>query len=186
MNKNRLRYIALAAMIAALYLLLFLPLKPIGFGPIQFRLAEILTLLPALTPAAIPGVFLGCVLANIVGPAGHWVDIVFGSLATLIAAILTRILANRTKVSEQYSGYTSKELAQKKALYLLPLPTIIINALIVGTYLTLVFTDAAFSWTLLITNVLSLALSEAFVLYVIALPLYIVLQPYFTRHRFDK
>lgn len=185
MNRNRLRYIALAAIIAALYLLLYLPLKPIGFGPIQFRLAEILTLLPSLTPAAIPGVFLGCVLANIVG-SGHWVDIVFGSLATLIAAILTRILANRTKVSEQYSSYSSKELAQKKALYLLPLPTIILNALIVGTYLTLVFSDAAFSWTLLITNILSLALSEAFVLYVIALPLYVVLQPYFARYRFDR
>ena len=81
-----------------------------SFGPIQFRIAEALTILPYFTPAAIPGLFVGCLLSNILGGAAIW-DIIFGSIATLIGAIGTYVL--------------------RKNKWLAPLPPIIANTVIV-------------------------------------------------------
>lgn len=81
-------YLAQAAVIAAIYLVLTLLLKPISFGAIQFRVSEALCVLPYFTAAAIPGVSVGCLLANILGGAAL-PDIIFGTLATLIAAIVS-------------------------------------------------------------------------------------------------
>ena len=64
-------------------------LAPISYGPVQFRVSEALTLLPFYMPEAIPGLFIGCVFSNFYGGFGL-PDMVFGGLATLIAAILTR------------------------------------------------------------------------------------------------
>lgn len=83
------RDISLAGLIAAIYVVIALVLAPISFGVYQVRVSEALTILPFLTPAAIPGLFIGCLLANIFGGMG-WQDIVFGSLITLIAAFMTR------------------------------------------------------------------------------------------------
>ena len=83
------RSIALAAAIAALYAVLTLLLAPISYGDWQCRVSEALTVLPILLPQAIPGLFVGCVLANLLGPSAGITDIVFGSLATLIAALGT-------------------------------------------------------------------------------------------------
>ncbi|PKM56396.1 MAG: QueT transporter family protein [Firmicutes bacterium HGW-Firmicutes-5] len=70
-----------------------------GFGPIQFRIAEALTVLPFFTPAAIPGVFIGCLLANILY-GGVLLDVVFGSLTTLLAAYLSyRLRKNKWMVT---------------------------------------------------------------------------------------
>ena len=77
------------ALIAALYAVLTIVLAPISYGPLQCRVSEALTLLPFYLPEAVPGLFAGCVLANIYGGFGI-LDIIFGSLATLIAAVLTR------------------------------------------------------------------------------------------------
>lgn len=85
--------IVLGAMIAAFYATLTIMLEPISYGPVQFRLAEALTLLPWYIPEAVPGLFIGCIIANLFGGFGL-VDIIFGSLATLIAAILTRKAPN--------------------------------------------------------------------------------------------
>ena len=85
---GRIMFIVRAALIAALYAALTLALYPISYGPVQFRVSEALTLLPVFMPEAIPGLFVGCLLANLIGSATIW-DIVFGSLATLIAAVLT-------------------------------------------------------------------------------------------------
>ena len=74
-----------AAVIAAVYVVLTLIFAPISFGPIQFRISEALVVLPFFTPAAIPGLFIGCLLGNIFGGAMA-ADVVFGSLATLIGA----------------------------------------------------------------------------------------------------
>ena len=63
-------------------------LAPISYGPVQFRVSEALTLLPFYMPEAIPGLFIGCVFANFYGGFGL-ADMVFGGLATLIAATLT-------------------------------------------------------------------------------------------------
>ncbi|MBQ9413870.1 MAG: QueT transporter family protein [Clostridia bacterium] len=88
-----------AGVIAALYAALTLILPVLSFGPVQFRLSEALTILPVFTPAAIPGLTLGCVLANAIGlgvganPAGL-MDIAFGSVATLLAALCSYGLRN--------------------------------------------------------------------------------------------
>ena len=81
-------FIVRSAVIASLYAALTLALYPISFGAVQFRVSEALTLLPIVMPEAIPGLFVGCLVSNLIGSATPW-DIIFGSLATLIAAILT-------------------------------------------------------------------------------------------------
>ena len=83
------RSITLSAAIAALYAALTLLLAPISYGDWQCRVSEALTMLPLMMPQAIPGLFVGCVLANLLGPSAGITDIIFGSLATLIAAIGT-------------------------------------------------------------------------------------------------
>lgn len=88
------RYLCASAVIAALYAALTLLLAPISYGSIQCRISEALTLLPILTPTAVPGLFIGCLLANILGGCSLW-DIVFGSLATLLAALGTRALRSK-------------------------------------------------------------------------------------------
>ena len=77
------KFITQAAVIAAIYVVLVVIFNYISFVPVQFRIAEALTILPYFTPAAIPGLFVGCIIANILGGAIVW-DVVFGSIATLI------------------------------------------------------------------------------------------------------
>ena len=90
---NRANYIARAAVIAAIYVLVTYIFKPFGYGPSQVRVSEALTLLPILESSAIPGLFIGCLLANILGGFGLW-DICLGSLITLVAAYLTSKTSN--------------------------------------------------------------------------------------------
>lgn len=75
-----------AAAIAAVYIALTMMFQPISFGPVQFRVSEALCILPFFTPAAIPGLFIGCFLSNFFCGA-VLMDVIFGSLATLIGAI---------------------------------------------------------------------------------------------------
>ena len=103
-------WIAQSAAIAALYVVLTLIFAPISFGEMQVRISEALTILPLFTPAAIPGLFVGCLLGNILGGAIVW-DVVFGSIATLIGAV---------------GGYLLR-----KNRWLVPLPAILSNAIIV-------------------------------------------------------
>jgi len=114
------RYIAQVGIIASLYAAVTIALAPISYGPIQVRVSEALTVLPYLTPAAIPGLFVGCVVANIYGGLGIY-DIVGGSLCTLLAAFLTYLLS-RTR----------------KPIFA-PLPPVVVNALGVSLYLHLLF-----------------------------------------------
>ncbi len=85
------------AMIAAIYVVVTFALAPISFQEIQLRVSEALTILPMFTPAAVPGLFIGCLIANAISGA-PLPDIVFGSLATLLGAIGTRMLRNRKPV----------------------------------------------------------------------------------------
>ena len=85
---------AQAALIAALYVVLTMVFAPISFREIQVRISEALTILPAFTPAAVPGLFIGCLLANLLGGAAV-PDVIFGSLATLIGAFFTWKLRNK-------------------------------------------------------------------------------------------
>ena len=95
-NKN-VAFMTQAAMIAAIYVVLTYIFAPISFGEIQVRIAEALTILPLFTPAAIPGLFIGCLLGNVVGGA-LLPDIIFGSLATLIGAVFTWLLRSHRPV----------------------------------------------------------------------------------------
>ncbi|MDI6618639.1 MAG: QueT transporter family protein [Clostridiales bacterium] len=88
------KYIAKAGIIAAIYVALTLALGSLSFSAIQVRISEALVILPFIDSAAIPGVFIGCLIANIFGGLGL-VDIVFGSLVTLLAAYLTSKMPNR-------------------------------------------------------------------------------------------
>ncbi|MEW6049755.1 MAG: QueT transporter family protein [Candidatus Zixiibacteriota bacterium] len=88
----RLKELAVAGLVAAVYVVATLAFLPISFGVYQVRVAEALTVLPFLSRAAIPGLFVGCLLANIFGGMG-WQDVVFGSLLTLAAAFLTHLTA---------------------------------------------------------------------------------------------
>ena len=87
-NQNKVTFLAYGATIAALYVVLTLPFASFAFGAIQFRVAEALTVLPLFTPAAVPGVTIGCFLANLLAGA-PLLDVVFGSLATLLGALLS-------------------------------------------------------------------------------------------------
>lgn len=97
MKKKTTLYITQAAVIAALYVALTYVSNALGlaYNSVQFRLSEILTVLPVFTPAAIPGLTLGCIIANISSPFGI-IDIVCGSSATLAAALVSYALRNVT------------------------------------------------------------------------------------------
>ncbi len=88
MKNKSLVFTAQAAMIAALYVTLTYVFAPISFSEIQVRVSEAMTILPVFTPAAIPGLFIGCLIGNTMGGA-LLPDILFGSLATLIGAFFT-------------------------------------------------------------------------------------------------
>lgn len=94
--ENKVTFMAQAAAIAAIYVVLTLLFAPLSFGEVQVRFAEALTILPYFTPAAVPGLFAGCVIANLLGGAIP-LDIVFGSIATLIGAVGTYALRNKSK-----------------------------------------------------------------------------------------
>ena len=111
MKNQKVVFMTQAAMIAAIYVVLTTLFAPISYGEIQLRIAEALTILPFFTPAAIPGLFIGCLIANILGGA-ILPDIIFGSLATLIGAFFTYKLRNSNK-------------------FLAPLPPILANTIIV-------------------------------------------------------
>lgn len=97
MKKSNVSFSTQAAMIAAIYVVLTYVFAPFSFGEIQVRIAEALTILPVFTPAAIPGLFIGCFIGNLLGGA-VLPDIIMGSIATLIGAVLTYLLRSQNKV----------------------------------------------------------------------------------------
>jgi uncharacterized membrane protein len=96
MKKQSVRYLVHSAAIAALYVVLTYISSLFGManGAVQLRLSEALTILPIFTPAAVPGLFVGCIIANIISGCAIW-DIIFGSIATLIAAICSRLIRKK-------------------------------------------------------------------------------------------
>lgn len=120
MKNSKALFIAQAAVIAALYVVLTLLANALGLAnyAIQLRFSEALTILPFFTPAAIPGLFLGCVISNLLTGAIIW-DVAFGSLATLLGAVGTYLL--------------------RRCKWLAPLPPIAANTLIVPPVLYLAY-----------------------------------------------
>ena len=97
MNRKT-RYLTHGALIAAMYVALTFVASILGLasGVIQVRLSEALTILPLFTPAAVPGLFIGCILANLLTGCAVW-DVVFGSIATLLGALGTYYLGKKNK-----------------------------------------------------------------------------------------
>lgn len=154
--RKRTQYLAQGAVIAAIYTVLTLlaATANLAYGPVQFRFSEALTLLPVLTPAAIPGLALGCLLSNIFSGYGA-ADMVFGTLATLLAAVVTRLLR----------GVRFREVP-----YLAPLPPVLFNALIVGLEITFL-SPGGFLWPAFWANALSVGAGELVICYALGLPL---------------
>lgn len=181
MNKGRTLFIAQTAMIAAVYaaatLVTLLLLQGFAWGPVQFRISEAVCVLAVLTPAAVPGLTVGCVIANLIALAVNGtgalglLDVVFGSLATLLGALWCWKMRDRPKVAL--------------------LGPVVANALIVPAYLPLILQGFGF-YTVPFTSisldglylpmylfgVVSTGLGEALVMYVLGLPLLKVLRKF--------
>ena len=140
-DSTGLRYLTRSAVIAAVYTLLTL-LWPLSFGSIQIRLSEALCVLPLFTPAAIPGLFAGCLLSGLLSGA-VWIDVAAGSLTTLLAAFLTRKLS--------------------KTRFAL-LPPVALNAAVTGTVVHFAYTGNP-SLALWPFTVLSVGIGEAAAVY---------------------
>ena len=167
MRKFTIRDLTLAALIAAVYVVLTfgLPLPP--FSGIQLRVAEAMTVLPFLFPAATPGLVVGCFLVNLFSP--YSLDLVFGTLATLLACLLTQRVPNR---------------------WLAPLPPVLCNAVIVGAEIA--WYEAGFGpgfWAAYAFNAFTVGVGELIACVVLgqlllsALPRVPALRPYIPERR---
>ncbi len=142
-----------AAIIAAIYVVLVWAFAPISYGPMQIRIAEALTVLPFYFPAAIPGLFVGCFIANLFSEAGL-LDVIFGSLATLIAAYITY------KVPKKW---------------LAPLPPVLVNVIIIPVVLYYAFD---FPYWLMVSGVF---MGQVIACYGLGYPLLLVLDRFKVR-----
>jgi len=147
-SKFTTRQIAAAGVIAALYAVLsyFAGIFGVAYGPIQCRFSEALCVLPFFFPEAVPGLFIGCLAANLLSPYGA-LDIVFGSLATLLAAVWT---------------------AHTRRKWLSPLPPVLCNAGIVGAVIAFETAPGALTpafWASYAYNALTVGLGEAVACY---------------------
>jgi len=153
MKKITTRQLAVCGILAALYAVVTVASSSFAYGPIQFRLSEALCVLPFFAPYTTWGLFIGCLIANLFSTVSA-LDIVVGSAATLLGCYLTSRLRSR---------------------WLVPLPTILVNAVMVGAMLAWVYTRDAF-FTGFVTMGVQVALGEAAVLIVLGFPLMLLLQ----------
>ena len=153
MKKLTTRDLAFCGVIAALYAVITLAIAPFAYGPIQFRISEALCVLPFFVPVTSLGLFVGCLVANLFSTVTT-LDTVIGSAATLLGCLWTAKL--RTK-------------------WLTPLPTTIVNGIMVGAMLAAVYTPDAF-WQGFLVNGLQVAAGELAVMVILGLPLAIWLE----------
>ena len=160
-STNTTRKLALAAVVAAAYAVLTLILAPISFSSIQFRVSEVLCILPCFFPCTAQGLFAGCIVANLLSPMGiSMFDVVFGSLATLGAGVMTAWLGKR-------------EHTLKNQILACLMP-VLFNAVIVGAVLTWAYEiymvpgNAFLSY---LVNGATVGFGELVVLFVLGLPL---------------
>ncbi len=172
MKSQRIYLIVESAVVAALYYVLTaLIFAPISFGSVQFRVAEAMMVLPALSPTSSLGLFVGCLLANLLNPLNLGpIDVVLGSLTTLLAALATAGLARYLPPKGQIPALRSPKL------WLLPLPTVVLNGLIVGTYLPFLLSPETVNPSLILFSILTVALGELGVLYILGIPLLLALR----------
>ena len=143
-NKLSVTRLVRCAVIAAVYVVLCLALAPFSYGAVQVRIAEALCLLPVFGVEYIVGVTLGCFLANLLGSTV--IDVVFGTLATLLACLVTYKLRN----------VRVKGLAIPASL-----PPVVFNMLIVGAFeITFFFSDTAPTAALAAFNAVAVGIGE--------------------------
>jgi len=157
------RKIAFAGVTAAMYAALTMSLSPISYGPIQFRIAEALTILPFFFPFTIWGLFIGCIIANLISP--YPLDIIVGPIASLLAAICTMKL-----------GQISSDRVSIKALACFP--PVIFNAVFIGAmiaYLVVGLGEVGLFFPAFAIYGLQVGFGQLVVLYALGLPLLIFL-----------
>lgn len=162
-KRKRLNYIITAALIAAAYTALtFLSgVFGLAFGPIQLRISEVLTILPVFTPAAIPGLTVGCFISNIA--SFNAIDMLFGTLATLAAAYLT---------------YCFKSIKFKDIPLLAMLPPVLVNAVVVGFEIAVFFMpEKSFIWAFLLSAT-EVGLGQFIVCYIFGVPFYLAVNKF--------
>ncbi len=154
MNKKVIN-IASCAMIAAIYVVLTVSLSGLSYGSVQFRIAEALTVLPYFSSLSIWGLTVGCFISNIFSPIGL-LDIIVGTSATLISALLTHLCA------------------KKKLKWLAPIPPVVINAVFIG--LLLMYESGVCTFTSFIGNAAGVALGQIAGCCVLGYPLMILIE----------
>lgn len=161
MNKKKTVFVVQSAVIAALYagLTYAASMLNLAYGSIQFRFSEALTILGAMSPAAIPGLTIGCFLGNITSPYGI-IDIICGTLATFIAAILS---------------YKTRNIKFKDFPLLSAFFPVIANAIIVGIEIT-IFMPEGFKLQAFLINAMQIAIGQFAMCYGLGLPLYKVIK----------
>lgn len=160
MKQTNTRFLAQAGLIAAIYAVAtyLCALWGLAYGEVQFRLSEALTILPLFTPAAVPGLAIGCAIANLGSPMGM-VDVFCGAAATLLAAAFV---------------YATRHVRIKGLPLLAPLFPVLANALVVGLEISW-FMPEGLSWAGFAAAAASVGLGELVVCYGLGLPLSIVL-----------
>ena len=160
-TKNRTLFLVQAAVIAGLYTALTLAALAmnLAFVPIQFRFSEALTILPVFTPAAIPGLTLGCLLSNLWSSYGA-ADILFGTLATLLASLCT---------------YGLRRFTIARIPWLSVLSPVLFNAVIVGLEIT-ILSPEGFLWPAFWGTALSVGLGELAVCVLLGVPLILLIR----------
>jgi len=157
------RKIAFAGVIAALYAALTMSLSFIGFGPIQFRIAEALCILPFFFPFSVWGLFVGCIVANMISP--YPLDIIVGPVASLLAALCT-----------MWIGKSGRRSIPVKALACLP--PVVFNAVFIGALIAYFMVGAGETdvfFPAFVMSGLQVGFGQLVILYVIGLPLMIYL-----------
>lgn len=161
MNNKKTVFTVEAAVIAAMYAGLTYAASALNlaYGSIQFRFSEALTILACLSPAAIPGLTIGCFLGNITSPYGL-VDIICGTLATLIAAVLS---------------YWTRNIKFKDLPLLSAIFPVLTNAVIIGLEITL-FMPEGFKFEAFLITAGQIAIGQFVVCYGLGIPLYKVIK----------
>ena len=161
MTSKKTRFLVESAIIAAIYAALTLAIYPLSYGAVQFRFSEAMTVLPVFTPAAIPGLTIGCIIANLAGPMS-WIDAIFGTAASLLAAICT---------------YLTRNIRFKNMPLLSLVFPVIFNAVIIGLEINIFFlpADETFTFTGFLISALWVGLGEAVVCYLLGNPLALAL-----------
>lgn len=163
-KQNSVHFMAQSAVIAALYAVLtyVAAMMNLAYGSVQFRFSEALTILPVFTSAAIPGLTIGCFIANLTSPLGP-IDWIFGSLATLLATLLTRAL---------------KDITFKGVPLLAFFAPVIVNAVIIGVEIACLSDSGTFepglmSLAVFVPTAISVGVGELVMCYGLGVPLYL-------------